>query len=271
MKIIRLNMTSGLFHFYTKSEIRQGENLASQLEIALSPDYVGDYTYNLKFKLNDDAVYLTESLTPQITDSEYIITYPIKNPVTAAPGTLKIELTASNASTGFLVKSAVANLKVIEAIEGANEIMPEAYVEWVTVVNQAVLTATEQARLAEAAAIEAARQASLVAAIVGEGFSQASSEQLGAVRAPARTFESIPVVIDTTTGNLYTSQSDLTYIHTQILASKDWTIMHSLQKYPSVTIIDSADSVVHGDIEYIDKMSVVLHFNAEFSGKAYLN
>ena len=164
MKVIRLYMASGNFLFYTKSEIRQGEHLASQLEIVLSPEYIGDYTYNIKFKLNGETVYLTEPLSPQVIGEDSLIIYPIKNPVTILPGVLKIELNASDVATGLLAKSTVANLKVIESMEGSGEIMPEAYVEWVTVINKAVVTATEQAELIKsyASAIESEKEVNRV-------------------------------------------------------------------------------------------------------------
>ena len=61
------------------------------------------------------------------------------------------------------------------------------------------------------------------------------------------------------------------YVHDQIAASKQWFVNHNLGKYPSVTIVDSAGSVVMGDIEYVDNLNVTITFTAEFSGKAYLN
>lgn len=61
------------------------------------------------------------------------------------------------------------------------------------------------------------------------------------------------------------------YVHTQGVAASVWTITHNLNRKPSVTIVDSADSVVGGDIEYIDENTIRITFNASFSGKAYLN
>lgn len=61
------------------------------------------------------------------------------------------------------------------------------------------------------------------------------------------------------------------FIYTQTLPSKDWYIIHNLGRKPSVTIVDTADSVVGGDIEYIDDNSIIIRFSGEFSGKAYLN
>jgi hypothetical protein len=61
------------------------------------------------------------------------------------------------------------------------------------------------------------------------------------------------------------------YIHTQSIASTIWTINHPLQKFPSVTIIDSGDNVVYGDIQYMSTSQVKITFSAAFGGKAYLN
>ena len=62
-----------------------------------------------------------------------------------------------------------------------------------------------------------------------------------------------------------------TYVHNQAQASSEWTIHHGLKKYPSVSIVDSAGSVVFGDIQYIDDNNLVCRFSSAFSGKAYLN
>lgn len=50
-----------------------------------------------------------------------------------------------------------------------------------------------------------------------------------------------------------------------------WDITHDLDKYPSVTVVDSAGSVVMGDITYTSKSAIKITFSAAFSGKAYLN
>ena len=62
-----------------------------------------------------------------------------------------------------------------------------------------------------------------------------------------------------------------TFIYTQGTAAQDWDIVHNLSKYPSITVVDSAGTVVHGDAEYISQNQVMLHFSAPFSGTAYLN
>lgn len=64
---------------------------------------------------------------------------------------------------------------------------------------------------------------------------------------------------------------DKHFIFVQSVASDAWEIKHDLNKYPSVTIVDSADSIVIGDVAYIDENNVRLTFSGAFSGKAYLN
>lgn len=64
---------------------------------------------------------------------------------------------------------------------------------------------------------------------------------------------------------------DLTYVHTQSSAATVWTINHNLGKYPTVTVIDSGDNVVIGDVTYLDINNLTVEFSAAFGGKAILN
>ena len=64
---------------------------------------------------------------------------------------------------------------------------------------------------------------------------------------------------------------DLAYAHTQGTASATWTINHNLDFYPNVTVVDSAGTIVEGEISYTSRNQVVLTFSASFSGKAYLS
>ena len=65
--------------------------------------------------------------------------------------------------------------------------------------------------------------------------------------------------------------SDLTYIHTQMTAASVWKIEHNLSKFPSVSVVDSAGSVVVGECTYVDKDNIKLVFSSAFAGYAYLN
>lgn len=86
----------------------------------------------------------------------------------------------------------------------------------------------------------------------------------------------IPVADATTTGLLSSDDKQRLdslsgFIHTQGTSSAQWTITHNLGRYPSVTVVDSAGSVVVGGVTYIDEDTVSVQFSAPFSGRAYLS
>jgi hypothetical protein len=60
-------------------------------------------------------------------------------------------------------------------------------------------------------------------------------------------------------------------MHTQTLASDTWTVAHNLGKNPSVSIVDSAEEEVIGEVQHVDVNNIIIRFSAAFSGKAYLN
>ena len=67
------------------------------------------------------------------------------------------------------------------------------------------------------------------------------------------------------------SQGVPTFVFTQGVPATTWNIQHNLGKFPSITVIDTADTVVTGQYEYTDNNNVTLTFSAGFAGKAYLN
>lgn len=66
-------------------------------------------------------------------------------------------------------------------------------------------------------------------------------------------------------------ESDKYYLHEQLTASSQWLVQHNLNKYPSVTVIDSALRIVICEVEYIDSNSLYVKTNSVFSGKAMCN
>lgn len=60
------------------------------------------------------------------------------------------------------------------------------------------------------------------------------------------------------------------YIHTQGSPSTTWVINHTLGGKPSVTVVDSADTMVIGEVTYNSNSQVTVEFTAAFSGYAYL-
>lgn len=65
--------------------------------------------------------------------------------------------------------------------------------------------------------------------------------------------------------------SDAYYVHTQSVPSATWTITHGLSKKPSVSVVDSAENVVIGNVTYTSDNALTITFVGGFSGKAYLN
>jgi hypothetical protein len=68
---------------------------------------------------------------------------------------------------------------------------------------------------------------------------------------------------------IYSSLSNR-FVFEQMVPSSTWEITHTLGGFPSVSVVDSANTVVFGMITYIDEGQIVLTFSAPFSGKAYL-
>ena len=71
--------------------------------------------------------------------------------------------------------------------------------------------------------------------------------------------------------NKLTFTAKLGYVFTQSTPSTTWTINHDLNKYPAVSIVDSANDEVIGEVHYTSTTQIVLTFSAAFSGKAFLN
>lgn len=67
------------------------------------------------------------------------------------------------------------------------------------------------------------------------------------------------------------AESDKTYIFNQVTPSTLWVIQHNLNKYPSVTSVNSNNVVYYGNVVYVDANNLTVEFSAGFSGKAYLN
>lgn len=76
-------------------------------------------------------------------------------------------------------------------------------------------------------------------------------------------------------GNL-TSESlgileDKNFVFSQNVASSLWEINHNLNKFPSVTVVDSGNNIVIGEVIYINENNLQISFTSPFSGSAYLN
>jgi len=74
---------------------------------------------------------------------------------------------------------------------------------------------------------------------------------------------------------LASASQDKTFVFTQGVPAVTWTIQHNLGKFPSVSVVDTANTVngqvYYGDVKYIDSNNLTVTFASQFSGKAYLN
>lgn len=64
---------------------------------------------------------------------------------------------------------------------------------------------------------------------------------------------------------------DKTYVFTQSFATTEWNITHNLNKYPSVSIVDSDMNQIIADVQYIDLNTVKVKFSHSFTGQVFLN
>lgn len=72
-------------------------------------------------------------------------------------------------------------------------------------------------------------------------------------------------------GNGSGTGDDATFVFNQHTPSSTWKITHNMNKFPSVSIVDSGGNIIIGNIFYIDRNNIELTFNGSFSGSVYLN
>jgi hypothetical protein len=61
------------------------------------------------------------------------------------------------------------------------------------------------------------------------------------------------------------------FVHNQPSASDTWNITHNMRFFPNVSIVDSAQSKVIGEVTYISENALTVTFSHSFAGKAYLS
>jgi len=65
--------------------------------------------------------------------------------------------------------------------------------------------------------------------------------------------------------------SDKTHVHNQLTAETTWYVNHALNKFPSVTVVDTGNNVVTGDVQYLSNTLLTITFTSAVAGKAYVN
>jgi len=59
---------------------------------------------------------------------------------------------------------------------------------------------------------------------------------------------------------IISGKGDSHFVYTQSTPESVWEVTHNLGKKPSVTVVDSADTVVIGEVEYLSTSTVRLTF-----------
>ena len=153
---------------------------------------------------------------------------------------------------GEIVKSHIYNTQVLPSLEETEE-PPEPWESWVDGVLQAATDAQQSADDAAQSAIDAEMAATHGPYIGDNGHWFVWDANLG---------EYVDTGVDASNG---------TYTHNQLTPSDHWLIEHNLGRNPSVSVVDSAGSIVTGEVRYLDTNNIEIIFLGAFSGTAYLN
>jgi len=77
--------------------------------------------------------------------------------------------------------------------------------------------------------------------------------------------------VEVPSGGVGTPSGSDTFTYVQASPAAVWTIAHTLDYQPNVTVIDSAHEQVEGDVIYGPIGSISIIFSGAFSGTAYLS
>lgn len=107
------------------------------------------------------------------------------------------------------------------------------------------------------------------AAIIADAAATRATLALGSLATQSGNV--VDFLTTTAAESIYRPLDEDAYTHAQLSANNSWLVPHNLNRYPSVTITDSAGSVVIGNVTYLSPTQIRLDFSAAFSGTAYLN
>jgi hypothetical protein len=61
------------------------------------------------------------------------------------------------------------------------------------------------------------------------------------------------------------------YTYEQMIPNEVWVIVHDLAFFPNVMTFDSAGTQIVGEVDHVDKNTVIITFSHSNAGKAYLS
>jgi hypothetical protein len=63
----------------------------------------------------------------------------------------------------------------------------------------------------------------------------------------------------------------VSYRHVQNTPATTWTIVHNLNFYPNVTVFNTADDQVEGNVTHTSTTTLTITFSSALAGKAHLS
>ena len=63
----------------------------------------------------------------------------------------------------------------------------------------------------------------------------------------------------------------VSYRHVQNVALTTWTIAHNLNFYPNVTVFNTANDQVEGNVTHTNETTLTITFSSALAGKAHLS
>lgn len=70
---------------------------------------------------------------------------------------------------------------------------------------------------------------------------------------------------------IYDLPKDRHLMYEQSTPEQVWTIVHNLDKYPSINLLDENGVIMFADIKYVDMSTVQISFATPVIGRALLN
>ncbi len=86
----------------------------------------------------------------------------------------------------------------------------------------------------------------------------------------------MPYIGASSTTTLELTTTNITYTHSQTSSSNTWTVTHNLNRYPSVTVVDTGGTILTAAVTYNSANQLTITFFSNGSalattGKAHLN
>jgi hypothetical protein len=82
--------------------------------------------------------------------------------------------------------------------------------------------------------------------------------------------EVIQIVNESIGDSIEDAIANARYTHSQLTPSVEWIVIHDLGWKPSVTVMDSMNNHVWGDVTHDSSVQLRIFFSSAFSGNAYL-